>query len=511
MSSIVANNRPILFVALSALLAILFSTLSILVNFVFGFTIVFLVFIIGIVFLLVFISLKRYKLLFIVSLMIIVFAVICSIFLYSVNKYNSDNIVGNHRFYGTINSIEGISYDENDNKFIEVIVNGEVSGNKVKARAKIPYNYDLVVGNKIEFTADFYKAGVWFDNNFIINPLSERIYYSTNNLSEIYLDSEVFGLFNKIKYKVLNSFKAQFSNDYGIAYAMFTGDDSYVSKDLLTSFRLTGISHIFAVSGLHIGFIYTLLLFIYKFLKLKGKNILITTFIILFLYVWFCGFSSSCIRAFVIIYTLSISKALNEKADRLTNLSFAFIITLIINPFDFYSAGFQLSFAVYSAIVFLSKPIYKLLSTFCFDKVAKYLASFLSAYLASLPLAIDFFNYSSIFSPLFNILLVPILGFCYILIFITAVACLITSYYGIFAIVPNVLLNLTVTFLSNIDARIFLIDDIYFGFSKLPYYFIGLVNTNYLNISKKHRIILSLVLLILFILTFIIVNMFVTS
>ncbi|MBO5889621.1 MAG: hypothetical protein J6Q58_05755, partial [Clostridia bacterium] len=132
MSSIVANNRPILFVALSALLAILFSTLSILVNFVFGFTIVFLVFIIGIVFLLVFISLKRYKLLFIVSLMIIVFAVICSIFLYSVNKYSIDNIVGNHRFYGIINSIEGITYDENDNKFIEVIVNGEVSGNKVK-------------------------------------------------------------------------------------------------------------------------------------------------------------------------------------------------------------------------------------------------------------------------------------------------------------------------------------------------------------------------------------------
>ena len=174
---------------------------------------------------------------------------------------------------------------------------------------------------------------------------------------------------------------------------MFTGDDSYVSKDLLTSFRLTGISHIFAVSGLHIGFIYTLLLLIYKLLKIKGKTKLIITFLTLFSYVWFCGFTSSCIRAFVIIYTLSISQALNEKADRLTNLSLAFIVTLIINPFDFYTAGFQLSFAVYSAIVFLSKPIYKLLSTFCFDKVAKYLAPYLSAYLASLPLAIDFFNY----------------------------------------------------------------------------------------------------------------------
>ncbi len=509
MKGIIANNRPILFIALSALLAILISTLSIFINLVFAFTISLLVFIIGIIFLFVFISLKGFKSTIILGLMLVVYVAISSIFLVNVHKYNSENLIGNQLFYGTVIGIDGAVYDEDDNKYLEVVVDGSIKGHKVKANAKIPFEYKIVVGNKIEFSANFIKSGVYFDNTFIINPLANGVYYSAKNVKDIYLDDSISGLFNKIKYKVLNNFKVAFSNDYGIAYAMFTGDDSYVFKDLLTSFRLIGISHIFAVSGLHIGFIYGALLFVYKHLKLKNKSRLIITFITLFIYVWFCGFSASCIRAFIIIYIIAISESLYEKPDRLTNLCSAFIITLILNPFDFYTAGFQLSFTVYSAIVFLNKPICKFLSLFCFDRVAKFLSPYLSAYFASLPLAIDFFGYSSIFSPLFNILLVPILGLAYVFIFITAVLSLFINFYGIIAVFPNIVLNIAVTILNNIDARIFLLDDFTFGYSKLPYYFIGIVLTNYLNISKKYRIILSSILFIIFILTFIIVNLYV--
>lgn len=509
MKDIIVNFRPILFIALSALLAVLISTLSIFVNLVFGFTIILLIFIIGTVFLIVFIGLKNRKASILLFLMIAVYLIIGSIFLINVHKYKSENLVGNRLFYGTVESIEGVTYDENDNKYLEVIVDGNIEGNKVKAYVDIPYEYNLIVGYTIEFTANFNKVGVYYDNNFIISPLAKGIYYSASKVNNVYVDDEITNVFSKIKFKVLNNFKTVFSNDYGIAYAMFTGDDSYINKDLLTTFRLTGISHVFAVSGLHIGFIYGALLFIYKSLKLKRKARLITTFIVLFTYVWFCGFSASCIRAFIIIYTISISQALSEKEDRLTSLSIAFTVALIVNPFDFYTAGFQLSFAVYSAIVFLNKPIYKFLSLFCFEKVAKFLAPYLAAYFASLPLAIDFFGYNSIFSPLFNIILVPILGFIYVFIFVTAIVSLFTSFYGLVAVFPNVVLNIIVTFLSNVDARVFLINDLSFGFSKLPYYFIGIVLTNYLNISKKYRLILSIILLITFILTIIVVNVYV--
>jgi hypothetical protein len=167
---------------------------------------------------------------------------------------------------------------------------------------------------------------------------------------------------------------------------------------------------------------------------------------------------------------------------------------------------FILSFTVYFALVFLTKPIYKVLSIFCFDKVAKYLAPYLSAYLASLPLAIDFFGYASIFSILFNILFVPVLGFAYILVFILSVAILILPFYGLFAIVPNLILTFTINGILLIETNLFLIKNLAFGFSKIPYYLLFVINAKLINISKKMRIIINILLIITFILCIFIVN-----
>ena len=172
MKGIIANNRPILFIALSALLAILISTLSIFINLVFAFTISLLVFIIGIIFLFVFISLKGFKSTIILGLMLVVYVAISSIFLVNVHKYNSENLIGNQLFYGTVIGIDGAVYDEDDNKYLEVVVDGSIKGHKVKANAKIPFEYKIIVGNKIEFSANFIKSGVYFDNTFIINVKS---------------------------------------------------------------------------------------------------------------------------------------------------------------------------------------------------------------------------------------------------------------------------------------------------------------------------------------------------
>ncbi len=500
------NFRPILFIAIAVLISVLFSLLSVFVSIKVALIAVIVVTIIGLFILCAFILKKNFGFSITLVLMIILFLLVSVNALFRVSDYESVNITGKGELVGNIYKIKEVGEDKSGKANYDIVVEGVVDGVKIRANVAIKSGKDLFVGYQIKVKGYFYKITLNYNCNFIPTPLTDGIYYTISNVEAVSVSENIDGVFNKARLTVFKNLKAAFPKAYGLAYAMFTGDSSYVDDDLLEDFRRMGIAHVFAVSGLHIGFVYLALTFVYKALKVNRYLRLIITFTVLFLYVWFCGFSASCIRAFVIVYVISIANALYQKADRLSNVSLSFIICLLINPFDFFTLGFQLSFAVYSAIVFLSKPIYKILSTFCFDRVAKFLAPYLSAYFASLPLVVDAFGYVSIFSSLFNILFVPILSIVYVFVFIVAVSSLFFPHFQIIAVVPNIVLELLTGIIRLISTETFLLTGFCFSYSKYPYYLIGVLNAKFFNLTKKLRLIFTLILFMAFILAIINVN-----
>lgn len=140
--------------------------------------------------------------------------------------------------------------------------------------------------------------------------------------------------------------------------AMLTGDRSLLSLSLRDKFAATGLSHILALSGLHIGILCSILsvmFFPLWVLRLKWLRVILLL-TMLWLFAAFTGFSSSVVRAVLMASVYFISLRIERVSSPINSLCFACIVILIINPMSLYDAGFQMSFlAVASILLFAEK------------------------------------------------------------------------------------------------------------------------------------------------------------
>ena len=92
-------------------------------------------------------------------------------------------------------------------------------------------------------------------------------------------------------------------NQYGVANAMILGQRDDLSNDLMQAYSAAGAIHVLSVSGLHVGVIYTVLLWIFGFMNKKGKYGKIGFFMLIFSVLWFyafvTGLSSPVLRSSV--------------------------------------------------------------------------------------------------------------------------------------------------------------------------------------------------------------------
>ena len=148
----------------------------------------------------------------------------------------------------------------------------------------------------------------------------------------------------------------------GVLLALILADRSGVESEALDSFRQTGLMHLLAVSGLHIGLVglalYALLKPILGRLKLQHQTVevmrSVVTLVVLAVYVLVTGGSVSVVRAFVMVALLLAGRALERPADTLNTLGAAALVLLVMRPTALFDVGFQLSFAAVAAIVTLT-------------------------------------------------------------------------------------------------------------------------------------------------------------
>ncbi len=142
--------------------------------------------------------------------------------------------------------------------------------------------------------------------------------------------------------------------------ALLTGDKSelYDDDELYVSLRLSGLSHIIAVSGMHVSFIVSLI-------AIASGRRRITAFIGIPL-VWFfaamMGFVPSVTRASFMISLSLLAPILKRENDPPTSLSAALLLILLCNPQALASISLQLSFAALAGILLITPRIYRSLT-----------------------------------------------------------------------------------------------------------------------------------------------------
>ena len=181
------------------------------------------------------------------------------------------------------------------------------------------------------------------------------------NAEKISVSGHKFDAFAEIK-EVLRSRLCEGMGEEttSVAFAILTGDSSGINDGLLDGVRRGGGAHIFAVSGLHIGTLYALCIFLFgKIRFLKGRKILSFSLValVLLFYGGVCGYTESVLRAVIMCLVLYASNLIGVKRDTVESISFASILLLIINPASLFCVGFLLSFVACYGIAFLGKPL----------------------------------------------------------------------------------------------------------------------------------------------------------
>ena len=233
--------------------------------------------------------------------------------------------------------------------------------------------------------------------------------------------------------------------------SLFLGERSGITLSEKSLYQSAGISHILAISGLHLsllgGFFYRLL----RKIKLSSLLSSLITSFFLFSYFLFTGSSHSAFRALFMLFLRFAAIQLGKGKDLLSQLSFALLFLLWLNPLSLYSIGMQCSFFTLFVFFLLEerpgkavrKKKEKALSKICKKhalgfskhpslllKFPAYLSKFIPCLLSTLPhrLQGSFLFYLALlplfsltqfsfplYAPLLNLLLLPLLPFFFLL------------------------------------------------------------------------------------------------
>ena len=134
----------------------------------------------------------------------------------------------------------------------------------------------------------------------------------------------------------------------GIGIAMVFGDKSTLDEELYEDFQRNGTAHILAVSGLHVGILYSFFSFLWR--GKKGVAFYFSVSGVLLLYTALADFSPSVVRAAVMIALHLGAGILHRRYDLLSAAAATFILMLASNPFQLFHAGFQLSFLAIASL-----------------------------------------------------------------------------------------------------------------------------------------------------------------
>lgn len=246
----------------------------------------------------------------------------------------------------------------------------------------------------------------------IMNTFDYITYLKSSDISGIIyansvkLESKAFSL-HQIKYQIVKMFDKKYSQETASFLKLFLlgeKDDIYLENQEMIS--TLGISHLFAISGMHLALLVTMISFLLKKLYIsKEKECMVITIFLIAYNIITC-FKLSIMRATLLIIGVYLKDYLKIVLSKVDILSFAYLGMLIYNPYFLYNIGFELSYLIAFSLL-LGSDIYNKDAY-----IKKIIKITIFASLLSLPITVQLnhsFGLVFIFSNLFFILFVSYL------------------------------------------------------------------------------------------------------
>ena len=204
--------------------------------------------------------------------------------------------------------------------------------------------------------------------------------------------------------------------------ALTLGYKEELGKELRRHFQASGAAHVLAVSGLHTGIIYGVLIWLLTLgghVKPRYENragrwtISMLIISVMWFYAWLTGMTPSVVRAVLMVSIFEVGRMAYRQAISLNTIAAAAVLILLVKPTDLWSVSFQLSFAATAAIVIL-------MSAFRHLVISKYrslnyltgiLLVSIAAQLGTLPLTMYYFGQMSNYFLLTNLIVLPLATF----------------------------------------------------------------------------------------------------
>lgn len=227
--------------------------------------------------------------------------------------------------------------------------------------------------------------------------------------------------------------------EQGLAEALLVGYKDDLGRELIQSYSNTGVVHVIAISGLHLGLIYTLLLLLTRPFK-KYKKLAWLRFLLILSALWLfsllAGGQPSVLRSAVMFTCIATGEVIFRRASVYNTLALSAFLLLCYNPYWLWDVGFQLSYAALLSILLFFRPVYNwfYFSNKSLDFLWKLNAVTLSAQLLTLPLSVYHFHQlptlflftNMVAVPLSSIILIGEIFLC-VLFFLKPVAWLLGS------------------------------------------------------------------------------------
>ena len=198
-----------------------------------------------------------------------------------------------------------------------------------------------------------------------------------------------------------------------IAFALLLGQKGSLDKDTREAYSDTGTMHILAVSGLHVGIIYAMLLLPVRGFK-PGSRIrtFYPIFVVLIIWVFalLTGFSASVVRAATMFTLMTMGQMKKRKSSIWNILAFSALLIIVSNPDAIFDIGFQLSYLAVAGIVGLQPLIVRwwLPQNSILEYFWQLGAVSLAAQLVTFPLSILYFHQFPTYFLVANLLVVPL-------------------------------------------------------------------------------------------------------
>lgn len=388
----------------------------------------------------------------------------------------------------------------NEEEITGLIKSKKVTNNKItlelKSKENIIINYYVDTYDELNKLNDTLYEGIIItvhgtlkqpSNNTIPNTFnykkylkSKKIYYTFNaNAIEIVGDNSNF----YYQFKHWLSKRIESIDDTGYIKAFVLGSKSEIDEDIFKTYQNNGITHLFAISGMHISLFSSILLFLLKKIHLKDNQAYPIILLFLLGYTFLVSFTASVVRAFTLYLLLYLNKRLKLGIKTTKTFIYTILLILLLNPFFILDIGFLYSSLTSFGLILFSSYLKTS------NKVLALFRVSLLALLFSLPITINNFYEYNFLSILANILIVPLVS---TIIYPLSLITLIFQFFHPILKFFLIILETISTILSNITwFKIILPKMPYFLI--ISYYFI----IYFLFITKKKRYVIFLITLLL--------------